>query len=365
MDPSEREALAAALRPIVERTHPVTARIRLNEDNRRWWTLAAMCFALFMIMLDNTVVNVALPSIQEDLNATLSGHRVDGERVHADLRRAARDRRPPGRHLRPAQDVPLRRGGLRAVEREHRTVPRPALARGRPRRPGRRRRVHDAGHPLDHHEHLPGRGARQGDRHLGRRVGTRARARPGGGRRAHRVRVLAGDLLPQPAGGRRRGGGHAVRRPASRATRAPSTGWTCRASRSSPWASRASCSPWWRATPGAGARPDRRPAGRRRDRPRRLRRLRAPGSRPDGGLHLLPLEDLRGREPGGLRRVVRDAGDVLLPRPLHAELARLLRGGGRRALPPLHADDRADRAAGRPAGRPRGPAAADRDRPHA
>ena len=39
----------------------MTERIRLNEDNRKWWTLAAMCFALFMIMLDNTVVNVALP----------------------------------------------------------------------------------------------------------------------------------------------------------------------------------------------------------------------------------------------------------------------------------------------------------------
>jgi EmrB/QacA subfamily drug resistance transporter len=48
-------------------------RIRLNEGNRRWWTLAAMCFALFMIMLDNTVVNVALPSIQDDLGASLSG----------------------------------------------------------------------------------------------------------------------------------------------------------------------------------------------------------------------------------------------------------------------------------------------------
>jgi EmrB/QacA subfamily drug resistance transporter len=51
----------------------LTERIRLNDGNRRWWTLAAMCFALFMIMLDNTVVNVALPSIQEDLGATLSG----------------------------------------------------------------------------------------------------------------------------------------------------------------------------------------------------------------------------------------------------------------------------------------------------
>ncbi len=51
----------------------MTNRIRLNEGNRRWWTLAAMCFALFMIMLDNTVVNVALPSIQDDLGASLSG----------------------------------------------------------------------------------------------------------------------------------------------------------------------------------------------------------------------------------------------------------------------------------------------------
>jgi EmrB/QacA subfamily drug resistance transporter len=42
----------------------------MNEahPNRKWYTLAAMCFALFMIMLDNTVVNVALPSIQKSLN---------------------------------------------------------------------------------------------------------------------------------------------------------------------------------------------------------------------------------------------------------------------------------------------------------
>src|SRR3954470_10022637 len=50
----------------------MTDRIRMTEDNRKWWTLAAMCFALFMIMLDNTVVNVALPSIQRDLHASLS-----------------------------------------------------------------------------------------------------------------------------------------------------------------------------------------------------------------------------------------------------------------------------------------------------
>ena len=50
----------------------MTARIRLHDGNRKWWTLAAMCFALFMIMLDNTVVNVALPSIQRDLHASIS-----------------------------------------------------------------------------------------------------------------------------------------------------------------------------------------------------------------------------------------------------------------------------------------------------
>jgi EmrB/QacA subfamily drug resistance transporter len=44
----------------------------IPEDQRKWWTLAAVAFGLFMIMLDNTVVNVALPSIQRDLGADLS-----------------------------------------------------------------------------------------------------------------------------------------------------------------------------------------------------------------------------------------------------------------------------------------------------
>jgi EmrB/QacA subfamily drug resistance transporter len=44
----------------------------LTSANRRWWTLAAVSLGLFMIMLDNTVVNVALPSIERDLGARLS-----------------------------------------------------------------------------------------------------------------------------------------------------------------------------------------------------------------------------------------------------------------------------------------------------
>ncbi len=44
----------------------------LDDEHRKWWTLVAVAFGLFMIMLDNTVVNVALPSIQKDLKVSVS-----------------------------------------------------------------------------------------------------------------------------------------------------------------------------------------------------------------------------------------------------------------------------------------------------
>src|SRR6476661_8539921 len=40
--------------------------------DRKWWTLIAVCVATFMLLLDITVVNVALPDIQKDLNASFS-----------------------------------------------------------------------------------------------------------------------------------------------------------------------------------------------------------------------------------------------------------------------------------------------------
>src|SRR2546423_3812573 len=43
-----------------------------TPENRKWWTLVAVAIGLFMIMLDNTVVNVALPSIQQDLGIGIS-----------------------------------------------------------------------------------------------------------------------------------------------------------------------------------------------------------------------------------------------------------------------------------------------------
>jgi EmrB/QacA subfamily drug resistance transporter len=49
----------------------VRARL-LDPENRKWLTLAAVTFGLFMIMLDNTIVNVALPSIQRELDIGIS-----------------------------------------------------------------------------------------------------------------------------------------------------------------------------------------------------------------------------------------------------------------------------------------------------
>ena len=41
-------------------------------DPRRWWTLAVLCLSLLVIGLDNTILNVALPTLQRDLDASSS-----------------------------------------------------------------------------------------------------------------------------------------------------------------------------------------------------------------------------------------------------------------------------------------------------
>jgi EmrB/QacA subfamily drug resistance transporter len=42
------------------------------EHNPKWWTLGVVCIAVFMLLLDVTVVNVALPDIQKDLGSSFS-----------------------------------------------------------------------------------------------------------------------------------------------------------------------------------------------------------------------------------------------------------------------------------------------------
>ncbi len=45
----------------------------MSPTRRNWWTLAGTCAGLFLLMLDSTVVALALPSIRHDVNATAAG----------------------------------------------------------------------------------------------------------------------------------------------------------------------------------------------------------------------------------------------------------------------------------------------------
>jgi EmrB/QacA subfamily drug resistance transporter len=59
--------MARTIDTAISAPHPATG------DRRKWWVLVAMVFGLFMPMLDNLVVNVALPTIQTKLGAGVSG----------------------------------------------------------------------------------------------------------------------------------------------------------------------------------------------------------------------------------------------------------------------------------------------------
>src|SRR3954451_24678417 len=44
----------------------------MTPDPRRWWTLAVLCLSLLVIGLEHTILNVALPTMQRDLDASSS-----------------------------------------------------------------------------------------------------------------------------------------------------------------------------------------------------------------------------------------------------------------------------------------------------
>jgi EmrB/QacA subfamily drug resistance transporter len=44
----------------------------MGGNPNRWWTLACVCVGTFMLLLDITIVNVALPAIQKDLGANFT-----------------------------------------------------------------------------------------------------------------------------------------------------------------------------------------------------------------------------------------------------------------------------------------------------
>mgnify|MGYP006267158999 FL=1 len=44
-----------------------------SVQRRRWWILAILCLSVFLAVVDNLIINVALPTLARELNATTSG----------------------------------------------------------------------------------------------------------------------------------------------------------------------------------------------------------------------------------------------------------------------------------------------------
>ena len=124
---------------------------------RRWWILGVLCLSLLVIGLDNTILNVALPTLARDLGATNSQLQwmVDayilvfaglllttGSLVDRYGRRKAPGARP--RDLRRRFDVLPRSPASSSALIASRAAD------------GRRRRADHALHPVDPHQRLPG-----------------------------------------------------------------------------------------------------------------------------------------------------------------------------------------------------------------
>src|SRR5690242_6578537 len=67
---SSPSASAGASTPPATSPPPPDRVFRLDDRTRPWWTLVGACAGLFILMLDSTVVALALPSIRDDLGAT-------------------------------------------------------------------------------------------------------------------------------------------------------------------------------------------------------------------------------------------------------------------------------------------------------
>ena len=109
------------------------ARTRHRTPARRPpWAVVITSLALFMATLDNLVVTTALPVIKTQPPRRARRARVDGERLHPHVRRAAAHRCRPRRPLRPPSHVPGWAWCLHRRVGRRRVVPDDRLARHRP-----------------------------------------------------------------------------------------------------------------------------------------------------------------------------------------------------------------------------------------
>jgi EmrB/QacA subfamily drug resistance transporter len=71
MSASEDRSDSAATRSVPQQSGPAEPQARRGPDPK-WWTLTAVCLGTLMLLLDITIVNVALPQIQSSLGASFS-----------------------------------------------------------------------------------------------------------------------------------------------------------------------------------------------------------------------------------------------------------------------------------------------------
>ena len=219
--PAEREHGTGGLAGYAWAARATRARATTGMNDvapmQRWVALYVLCVGMLMIVLDVTVVNVALPTIQDDLHFSTSSLAWV---VNAYLIAFGGLLLLAGR----LGDLVGRRNvflaGIGAV---HRRIPavrpggQPDAADRRALRPGRRRRDDLRGDPRHDRDDVP-RAARagEGDRRVRVRRLRRRLGRPARRRRDHAVDRLALDLLREHPDRDRHGG---VRHTAARARR--------------------------------------------------------------------------------------------------------------------------------------------------
>ena len=181
----------------------------VEPDPKRWLALAVLAAAQLMIVLDASIVNIALPVGAGGPRHHRRQPAVDGHGLHAGLRQPAAAGRPDRRLHRPQAHLHHRPARLRRRLRARWHRQQPGAAVRRPRPAGRLRRPDGAGRAVDRHRDLHrAQGAGQGVRRLRCARRWRCGDRPDRRRRPHRVRVVA--LVP-----RRQRAGRAARRRAA------------------------------------------------------------------------------------------------------------------------------------------------------
>ena len=327
--------ISAIVTILVEATNQ---RIAARSDRTRWIALFVVCLGQLMIVLDTTIVNVALPSIQRDLHFSQSSLTwvIDGYLITFGslLLLAGRLGDLFGRK----RIFLIGLASFVVASMICGVAQSEAMLIGARFAPGRRRRTHLGGRRRDHLGRVSRAGRpRQGDERLHvRRCGWRL-ARAAAGRDPHPGDQLALDLLRQPADRRC---GVLLRPEADRRERGPRRGRGHRL---------AGLDPGHRRIDHRDLRPDQDPRvgldrwqdarrARRLARPAgRLRRLRVPHQKSDHA----PAHPRRS-QPGGLEPGSRLPGDRrlldLLPRRALPRACAPLRRHSDRAR--LHGDER-------------------------